>query len=251
MLFSAKYILDEGLYFLILLSISIISSCIFTLIIKKQNKNWIIPLIKTLFLPGIIVHELSHFIICKIFSVRISKVVFFSSETISGSIKPINLDEKSPLQLFYIVFSPTFIGIGLIYYISPYIASLTLDVLPSLLLLYFLISVLFTLHISFEDLTVFFQSFKSSKQWVLRDVIIVVISCIMTIFLMDYISSLYFLFFMTILFQYIMFLLYNTIIKLKSERHLKMKFSIKSLADSPNNYEPVKNQILDLLDSNL
>lgn len=251
MILDLKPILDEGLNFMILFSVSILLSGIFTMFVRKQNHPWIIPLVKALFLPGVIIHEFSHYIVCKIFSVRISKAVFFSSESISGFIRPINLDEKSPIQLFYIVFAPTFIGMGLIYYLFPYVISLNVPILPSLLLFYFLLSLLMTLHVSFDDLLAFVHSFKNNKNWITRDIAISLISFLMSMCIIYYINSFFGLFFANIIFQYLIYLILKYRRKIIPARQSKTNSNLVIPEEFSNEFGISHNRVSDLLDSNL
>lgn len=242
-------VMSDAIFCITVIIISIAVSLISSIIIRRHETSAWIHIVKIAFAPGVIVHELSHLIVCKLFGVEILDFTLFQADTISGSIQPINLDNKSPLQLFYIAFAPTFTGTIILYYLFPLVSSpftSNLSLLAYIGVAYLFISVLVSLHISAEDFGVFFRSFSSANTFrLIRDIVIAVLSIVCTLYFAQSFPSLIILTGISIGFQLIFALILKTLglIMQFGKNRMRTRTNIKNNRGSKARIpEPFKNK---------
>jgi hypothetical protein len=101
--------------------------------------------------PGVVLHEFSHILACKIVGVKITNVKFFSY---SGGYVEYVAKKNNYFKNFFISVAPLIVGIGIVFLIVRSIGGTSLsvvEVIRKIILSYLAISVFFGLFPSFKD----------------------------------------------------------------------------------------------------
>ncbi len=163
MFFLALFVLDISLLYFFSKVLSKSLSQIFLRITKSQTAT--IQLLSIIFLPGVILHELAHFLVASILFVKVGDMEFLP--TISeNAIKlgSVAIGRADPFRRIIIGFAPVFLGIltfiASIYYLTQtpflitvesYIGS-TGKIVMEVIIVYFLFAVSNTMFSSKKDL---------------------------------------------------------------------------------------------------
>ncbi|MCL5676189.1 MAG: hypothetical protein M1120_03625 [Patescibacteria group bacterium] len=103
------------------------------------------------FLPGIIIHELSHFLMASLLGVQTGNIVIFPAEIKPGNTRMGSVEsaQSDPIRESLIGFAPFIIGV-IVIFITGFL-QLSLNLWQNIILLYLLFSVVNTMFVSKED----------------------------------------------------------------------------------------------------
>ncbi len=115
--------------FLVLLFIEIVILFLLSRLVSRTLSGFMsINLLSLIFLPGIIVHELSHFFIAVILFVPVGDIEFTPKKNDNGvKLGSIEIARTDPIRRSLIGFAPVFVGlaliVGVVYFFSDYCGS--------------------------------------------------------------------------------------------------------------------------------
>lgn len=112
-----------------------------------------ITLISFIFLPGIIIHELSHLLVASILFVKTGEIEFMPQRH-EGELKlgSVSIGQTDPVRRFLIGVSPIIGGLGIIFVIFQFASLSTTGILIKVLLSYVLFTIGNTMFSSKKDL---------------------------------------------------------------------------------------------------
>jgi hypothetical protein len=134
--------------------LSLVISWIYRLILEKKYKFKTILTI--LFIPGVILHEISHIIACVLCGVKIRQFQLYDAQNISGWVNTNSL--KSPMIAFFVCFAPLIIGVPLIFFIDEFVSGLQISSYVTVLFSYLKISAMCMAGPSYKDNLNFFTT---------------------------------------------------------------------------------------------
>lgn len=162
MVFILAFLLElTFLYFLSNLLQKSLSRIIFNI---TKSRTATVNALLILFLPGVIVHELSHFLIASLLFVKTGEIKFLPEITEEGAkLGSVGIGKTDPIRRAIIGFSPVLLGLivllGLAYYLTQGSASISIIKLSGiyriffyLILIYLLFAVGNTMFSSKKDL---------------------------------------------------------------------------------------------------
>ncbi len=176
--FSDEYIQN----FLLILGVWFVSTVI-SMIIRQiiRKKYYLRTLIYIIIAPGVIFHELTHLIACKLFWLKLDRVELFNTDTGSGLIESSEINDIGPIINIIISFSPLIMGTACISFLSSIISITFLSPLFLFVLLYIMISLICSTGLSPRDFMMILNSFHLDYGTIIRDLIL--FSIAMTIYL--------------------------------------------------------------------
>ncbi len=152
MLFLSIFLLElVFLYFLSNLLQKSLSRVIFKITKKKEVT---VNILLILFLPGVIVHELSHFLIASLFFVRTGEIRFLPQITEDGArLGSVEIEKTDPMRRAIIGFAPIFVGIAILLTLSYYFTLGKISgIVLTVVLFYLLFAIASTMFSSKKDL---------------------------------------------------------------------------------------------------
>jgi len=195
------------------------------------------------FFIGIIVHEVSHYIMCILTHTKVTKTNIIpirnKKDGLSGNI---TTAKSNFFQTFLISFAPLFVGTYIIGFILFYIFSPAVNYTIALILIYITISIFLTLSPSNADIRMIANSFQSTnKRYTLIQIIVIFIAASISYYLMNFFDIIIFdslitLFFLVMLFYYIIrylglgliFIYHNIRISRRKIKYTKHKIEVKN-----------------------
>ncbi len=210
-------------------------------------------LFHTSFFLGIVVHELTHYLMCLLTHVRVAKTRILPKQdkegVYNGYIKP--AQQLNFFQSILIGFAPLFIGTYIIGFILYYIFNPAVNFTIALFLIYIAISIVSMICPSRSDVIEITHAINQSKIFTLIQVGIILIVLPISYYLISMYNivifdSLLTLFFMTLFFYYIMkycgfginYIIHNIIISRKKIKYTKYKVKVKHRRRRDNEFSP-------------
>ncbi len=199
-------------------------------------------LFHTCFFIGIIVHEVSHYIMCILTHTKVTETNIIPIRNKKGGLSgKIATANSNFFQSLLVSFAPLFIGTYIIGFILFYIFSPVVNYMIALILIYIAISILTQMSPSNTDIRMIAKSFQSTnKRYTVIQIIVIFIASSISYYLMNFFELIIFdslitLFFLSMLFYYMMRYLglglilihHNIIISRRKIKYTKHKIEVK------------------------
>ncbi len=164
-------------YFLIF-SVILVVSGILGLLITRLSKNPIMRKIcNACFFVGIMVHELSHYMVGRLTYARVKKTNIIPDRTERGGLMgSIQFHDTNFLQSILIGFAPLVVGTYIITFILQYVLEPTANYTIGLFLIYLVVSILVAIGPSKADIVAIPNSFKKHRNYATRQILMLLIS---------------------------------------------------------------------------
>lgn len=128
------FLLFTGLFFLSRLLTTTISLVFFRV---TKNYGFAVQLLAVLFLPGVIIHELAHWLVASLLFVPTGEIEFFPQiQGTNVKLGSVQIAKTDPFRRFFIGIAPIFFGLsvllGIFWFISPTFSPITLKTIAFL-----------------------------------------------------------------------------------------------------------------------
>ncbi|MHA1822106.1 MAG: hypothetical protein ACTSU2_03125 [Promethearchaeota archaeon] len=151
---------------------------------RFKNKD-ILYILNILFFPGIIIHELSHAIMCFILRIKMDKIVLFSNNNKGGYVASDDFYNRSFISNALSALAPLILGTIILYYSEQLFQLPKINVSLKYLLLYIDISIIFSCGPSLADISWIFKPFYYQPKKSLRDLLLIGASLIIYSFMQE------------------------------------------------------------------